>query len=136
MTRLLPHTTLTFGTLIISFSSWRRRAELSGRLSERKLRDAEYGKAKALFQSVVQEVRYVLPPGWSPTALPPPTEVRESFGSFTLRWRRDCDTLVAERELVMNTPRIEPAEYPAFRRFAEAVDTADRQTVEIREGSR
>lgn len=79
-----------------------------------------------------ETTRYRLPDGFGAEELPAPVELRESFGSFTLHWSLRDGEVVAERNLTLSTPRIEPEEYPAFRRFASQVDAADRAPVLIR----
>ena len=77
-------------------------------------------------------LRYRLPAGFAPTSLPEPTEIRSRFGSFSLTWSLDAGELVVDRALTYATPRIEPAEYPAFRDFAAAVDRAESTVVLVK----
>lgn len=84
-----------------------------------------------------QLVRYRLPAGFSAPGLPAPVQLQTPFGSFTLQWTRQGDELVARRELVLRAPRVQVAEYPAFRDFAAAVRAADdRRVVARQEGGR
>ena len=85
-----------------------------------------------------QLVRYRLPAGFRPAAIPAPVQLDTSFGSFSLQWSRQGDELVARRELVLKSPRVQVADYGAFRDFAAAVKAADDQRVVARtqEGGR
>ena len=80
--------------------------------------------------------RYRLPKGFLPTELPAPVSLDATFGSYRQNWTLDGDTLVVERRLDLNSPRIEPAEYPDFRAFARRVDEADRRVVLLRRSDR
>lgn len=74
-------------------------------------------------------LRYRLPAGWRAGELPPPAEHRTAFGSFAMTWSQQGDTIVVDRRLELGAPRIDPADYAAFRRFAAAVQAADGQRV-------
>jgi hypothetical protein len=76
-----------------------------------------------------QTLRYRLPAGWRSGALPSPTTVTAPFGSFTMTWRLDDDSLVVERDLRLEQPRIAVADYPAFRDFLLTVKSACGQLV-------
>src|SRR5690606_23574402 len=78
------------------------------------------------------EVRYRLPAGWAPVALPPPVQLEAPFGSYSLAWSFDDGVLVATRRRALSAPRIEAPEYPEFREFASRADAADSRTVIVR----
>lgn len=76
-----------------------------------------------------QAVRYHLPKGFRAPALPAPVQLSTPFGNFSLQWQWQGDELVAQRELVLLTPRVQTTDYQAFRKFAAAVKAADDQRV-------
>jgi cellulose synthase operon protein C len=82
-----------------------------------------------------QTVRYRMPPGWRSGELPAAVQKQAAFGSFAMQWRREGDQIVVERTLDFATPRIEPAEYSAFRDFVAAVKAADAQLVLLQKGA-
>jgi hypothetical protein len=83
-------------------------------------------------RSEVRRLRYRLPAGYAPDALPEPIDIDARFGSFHVRWTRTAEELVVERSLVLKIPRIETTEYPEFRAFAQSIEQADRQLVALR----
>ncbi|MCA8944447.1 MAG: hypothetical protein KDB80_17930, partial [Planctomycetes bacterium] len=86
--------------------------------------------------STRQRVVYRLPDDFGPIGVPEPSQLDPRFGSFSSRWTRRADgSLEVERELSLETNRIEPQEYPAFREFATDVGQADRRTVIVRRKS-
>ncbi len=85
----------------------------------------------------VQTLRYRLPPGWRPAELPPPVQQETAFGTFSMRWQHDGDSVVVVRELQLLAPRIAAADHAAFRDFVTAVRAADAQLVLLQqEGGR
>ena len=64
-------------------------------------------------------------------SLPAGEQRTAPFGEFSLRWRRDGAEIVIERELVWKQPRIDPADYGAFRQFVDAVQKADAQLLVV-----
>ncbi len=77
-------------------------------------------------------LRYKLPLGYEPAALPDPTRVQTRFGTFALVWSQNGNELRVERSLSFTMNRIEPPEYPQFRDFATTVQRADGQVVVIK----
>ena len=85
----------------------------------------------------VQTLRYRLPPGWRPAELPPPVQQETAFGTFSMRWQHDGDSVVVVRELQLLAPRIAATDHAAFRDFVTAVRAADAQLVLLQqEGGR
>ncbi|MFO1051259.1 MAG: DUF3857 domain-containing protein [Planctomycetota bacterium] len=82
------------------------------------------------------QLTYRLPPGFHAVDVPQPVEMKETFGSYSLRWSVHGTALSVERTRSIEVPRIEPAEYPRFREFAAHVDAADGRTVTIRREER
>lgn len=68
---------------------------------------------------------YVLPEGAAPAALPAPIEVASPFGRWTMALRMDGRDVVATSRWELTKTRIEPADYPAFRRFLEDVSRTE-----------
>ena len=58
------------------------------------------------------------------------------FGSFSMRWRIDGDSIVVDRTLALRTPRVEPKDYPAFRDFIASMRAADSQRIVLQKESR
>ncbi len=83
-------------------------------------------------ESARQVLRYRLPAGFKPVALPEPVALEAPFGRYALTWRLDGQDLVVERTRSLDVPRIEAQEYPGFREFAAQADAADARTVLIR----
>ncbi|MEZ5965569.1 MAG: DUF3857 domain-containing protein [Planctomycetota bacterium] len=77
-------------------------------------------------------LRYKLPPGYAPTALPEAVRVQTRFGTYEMVWTHDGNELRVERQLAFAQNRIEPAEYPQFREFATSVQRADSQVVVVK----
>ena len=76
-----------------------------------------------------QSVRYRIPAGWRLVDLPAPVAATTSFGTFAMRWAQLGDQVVVERTLDFTVPRIQPADYQAFRDFVATVKAADAQFV-------
>lgn len=72
---------------------------------------------------------FVPPPGHHPADLPEPDRITTPFGSFTMTWNWREGELHVERELVLAAPRIEAADYAAFREFVARVRQADEHPV-------
>ncbi|MGA0870719.1 MAG: hypothetical protein ACO3UM_17455, partial [Planctomycetota bacterium] len=83
-------------------------------------------------ESARQVLRYRLPAGFKPVALPEPVALEAPFGRYALTWRLDGQDLVVERTRSLDVPRIEAQVYPGFREFAAKADAADARTVLIR----
>jgi hypothetical protein len=78
-------------------------------------------------------VRYRLPGGWQVAELPADVSLETGFGAFSMQWRREGDQVVVARSFELQRPRIDPAEYDAFRDFVLAVKSADGRLVLLRE---
>jgi hypothetical protein len=63
-------------------------------------------------------------------------EVKSRFGSLTLKLSQQQNEVVASTTLVIATDRIEPADYPEFRRFIEQADELLRQRIAFAPESR
>jgi hypothetical protein len=72
-----------------------------------------------------QQLRYRLPPGYRVDALPAAVAADTPFGGFKMDWQRAGDEIVVQRELVLKTPRVQPADYASFRDFVATVKAAD-----------
>ncbi|MBL9076779.1 MAG: DUF3857 domain-containing protein [Planctomycetes bacterium] len=70
-------------------------------------------------------LRIAVPKGLRPGPLPRAVRLEQPFAAFRLEWSQQGDRIVVERELQLRVPRIEPADYAAFRGFAAAVQDAD-----------
>jgi cellulose synthase operon protein C len=81
-------------------------------------------------------LRYRLPPGYRPGALPAAVALDAPFGSFRMRWQPEGDSITVERTLALSTARIEAADYAAFREFVTAVKAADGQLVLLQQEAR
>jgi hypothetical protein len=83
-----------------------------------------------------RSVAYRLPPGFRPVTLPAAVAEEGPFGSFSMRWRIDGDSIVVDRTLALRTPRVEPKDYPAFRDFIASMRAADSQRIVLQKESR
>ncbi|MEQ1631751.1 MAG: DUF3857 domain-containing protein [Planctomycetota bacterium] len=81
-------------------------------------------------------VAYRLPQGYRPASLPARVEQQSPFGNFSMSWRLQGDQIVVERKLALSKPRVEPADYPAFRDFVAALRTADSQRIVLKKEAR
>lgn len=81
-------------------------------------------------------VCYRLPEGYRPTSLPEPVEQKGPFGSFTMTWRLQGDQIVVDRKLALAKPRVEAADYPAFRDFVAGLRSADSQRIVLKKEAR
>jgi tetratricopeptide (TPR) repeat protein len=79
-----------------------------------------------------ERLRYALPDGFVPDPLPPPIHLDTPFGRYEQRWTADGDAVVVERSLYRTVARVPAAEYPEFREFVDAIETADRRTLALR----
>ncbi len=70
---------------------------------------------------------YVLPPGTRLVEVPPPVEVVSPFGRWSMEVRQDGAEVVSKSRWQIDVTRIEPADYPAFRRFLEDVARTETQ---------
>ncbi|MDF1565766.1 MAG: DUF3857 domain-containing protein [Deltaproteobacteria bacterium] len=78
---------------------------------------------------------YRLPAGWGLATPRPPISLESEFGTFNEVWTRSPEGLRLEATFVLERDRIEPAEYPAFRRFLEAIDAARRAVIRVAPGA-
>lgn len=76
-------------------------------------------------------LRWVLPAGMAPAALPAPERRDGPFGSSSVSLRMEGGVLVAEGILRVTSRRIAAADYPAFREFLSGVDRALLRTVRL-----
>ena len=76
-------------------------------------------------------LRVRLPEGLAPAALPAPVDLETPFGSLHLAARFEDGVLELERRIEIPWRRVEPADYPAFRDFARAVDEAEAREVRV-----
>lgn len=79
-----------------------------------------------------EEVHIKLASGAALAALPGDLHVENEFGSATLKYTKTGDELVVFSSIQFRKVRIEPQEYPAFRAFAETLETAFRREVQVR----
>ena len=79
-----------------------------------------------------EEVHIKLAAGAALASLPGDLHVENEFGSATLRYTRTGDELVVFSSIQFRKTRIEPREYPAFRAFAETLESAFRREVQVR----
>lgn len=66
--------------------------------------------------------RYALPGGYAAEALPEDVEEKSPFGRLKLSARNEGGKLVVRGEIALETARITPSEYPAFRAWLGKVD--------------
>lgn len=72
-----------------------------------------------------EEERVVeLPEGLGPAGLPPDAALESPFGSLEMTARRDGRDVRVTTRLAISVDRVEPGDYPAFRRFCQSVDRA------------
>ncbi|MBL8722729.1 MAG: DUF3857 domain-containing protein [Planctomycetes bacterium] len=94
----------------------------------------------ALLLGVPSSTRRVLrfrpPAGWRAGTLPEAVRLETAFGRFAMQWQVQGGDLVVTRELDWLQPRIEPADYPAFRDFTTSIKTADSQWLLLQESPR
>ncbi|HUT98111.1 MAG TPA: tetratricopeptide repeat protein [bacterium] len=88
--------------------------------------------------AVVEELRYTLPEGWSPTADSLFTErVESGVNGYLLEVARDSDAgdgLILRRVAVIPLQRVETSEYGEFREFCRRVDELERRRVTLVHG--
>jgi tetratricopeptide (TPR) repeat protein len=77
-------------------------------------------------------VRVTVPAGLRVLALPDDANLETSFGRYRRRVRTEGAAIVVEREFRMPEQRVAPADYPAFVRFASAVDAYDAEEAVLR----
>lgn len=93
-------------------------------------------KSEALFAGVWANTfvfRYALPPGYVPDALPPDFEERSPFGRAKLTAAVEDGRLIVRGEVALETARITPKEYPAFRGWLAKVDQAFSRKLSVRQ---
>ncbi len=76
-------------------------------------------------------LRWELPAGMAPEALPAPERGEGPFGSWSVSLQVEGGALVARGSLVISSRRISAADYPAFREFLAGVDRALLRTVRL-----
>jgi len=76
-------------------------------------------------------LRWELPAGMVPAALPAPERGEGPFGSWSVSLRMEGGALVAQGSLRVSSRRISAADYPAFREFLAGVDRALLRTVRL-----
>ena len=79
-----------------------------------------------------EEVHIKLAAGAALASLPGDLHVESEFGSATLRYTRTGNELVVFSSIQFRKTRIEPREYPAFRAFAETLESAFRRELQVR----
>jgi len=79
-----------------------------------------------------EELHIKLASGAALNSLPGDLHVDNEFGSATLRYTKTGDELVVFSSIQFRKVRIQPQEYPAFRAFAETLETAFRREVQVR----
>jgi cellulose synthase operon protein C len=79
-----------------------------------------------------EELHIKLASGAALTSLPVDLHVDNEFGSATLRYTKAGNELVVFSSIQFRKVRIQPQEYPAFRTFAETLETAFRREVQVR----
>ena len=75
------------------------------------------------------EIRLHYPEGLAPVESPAPAARGEKFGGYALLVKRQPNTITTVRQVNMPPGRIEPADYPLFRSFAQFVDDAESREV-------
>ncbi len=83
-------------------------------------------------ESEVTLLRYRLPEGYAPVQLPDSEKIETRFGSYTQDWEFADGELRIARRRTLTQHRIEPADYPEFRKFVIDVDQADRRVAIVR----
>lgn len=66
-----------------------------------------------------------LPDNMKVATLPGSTDMSHPFGSYVLKWRREGDQVVVERELRISLARVTKDQYSEFRSFVASVQDAD-----------
>lgn len=75
------------------------------------------------------EVRYTLPEGMRPLALPAPLEADTTVARAMASYAVDGDDLVLRRRVSVKIPRVAPADYPAYRELCQDLDRWEDQEV-------
>jgi transglutaminase-like putative cysteine protease len=79
-----------------------------------------------------EELHIKLTSGAALTSLPGDLHIDNEFGSATLRYSKTGNEIVVFSSIQFRKVRIQPEEYPAFRAFAETLETAFRREVQVR----
>lgn len=77
-------------------------------------------------------VRYTLPGGYAPEALPDDVEERSHFGRLKLSARMEEGKLVVRAEVALEAARISPEDYPNFRQWLGKVDQTFSRKLSVR----
>ncbi|PRP93837.1 hypothetical protein ENSA5_42400 [Enhygromyxa salina] len=80
--------------------------------------------------SEVRTIHYTLPRGLELSHTPKPSRVESPFGRFELEVEAEARSATITTSLEFSRPRVEPAEYEAFRDFLREVDAALAQAFE------
>jgi cellulose synthase operon protein C len=83
--------------------------------------------------SYVEERTITLPNGLRPSVVPDGGEVRSEFGSLVVRISHEGQRVKARTEFELVKDRVEPKQYPAFRRWVEKADALLRQRFHFEE---
>lgn len=85
-------------------------------------------------RSYVEERNLELPSGMRVSSLPSGGEASSPWGRLSLQYSAQKGSVKVRTELTIAKDRIEPADYPAFRRWVEAADQLSRQRILVRRG--
>ena len=77
-------------------------------------------------------IRYVLPPGWEPVAIPEDTAVANEFAAFKVQWRRQGRDVLVETIRTLKKQRVPISGYKEFRDLAGKLDSAESQLLLVR----
>lgn len=80
------------------------------------------------------ELRLHLPPGASLAQAPLSEKIGDGGRQVLIQDRKDGDTVLLHRELVLPSGRVQPGAYPAFLRFARHADDAMSSSIRVRLG--
>jgi cellulose synthase operon protein C len=77
-------------------------------------------------------ITYHLSGGYAPETLPENVSAKNRYGTFSLTFFRDGNTVTVEKNLEVKAPRVPLADYPEFRDFCREVEKAEKQMIQIR----
>jgi len=76
------------------------------------------------FTTIDDTYRIKLPPGAKVVSAPVPVEQTSPFGSYSVKVEQTRGEVIVKSKLSVKVPRIEPADYQAWKRFCEEADSA------------